>query len=255
MRSIHLICVSSFVACMILSCLLVRANKHSQLPIAPPPSEKWKADQAPKWLMDTLNDEMNSIDAEVRAHSLDKMGSLLGGCYLTIPSLVGFLKDPDAKVRQQAATYLGYYSDKRPLQALQQCLDDTDPMVRVQAAEALYRITGVSENVVPVLVRSLAALKKPDIPSIPEERANWIREYGAGLISIRLLGDTGQGAKSAMNDLVDLWNLQKEKAMGKTLAETIAKIDPERAKELGINPEDFAKPTTGTPPLGAGGRN
>lgn len=230
-----------------------------QLPIVRPDTSYGQYVAADRYgipVVNALRDELHSDDAQVRSFAVQKLGLLWNRCITTIPLLVDLLHDSDAEVREQAAHFLSNCEQRaEAVPALRECLDDADPVVRVRAAESIYRITGDSQTTVPVLARALPALKDSEVSSDPEIRARKTREYGAGNIANWVLLEMGPSARDALNDLIEVWKVKKEGPAGVVFAETIAKIDPERAKELGINIEKFARPARGAPGVGAGGRN
>lgn len=256
-------------------CLVGGCNQSSNqsLPVAPSPSpgnQNTLDDSGQKWdygrfkvverwassVVDPLNKELQSDDAQKRADAIQKVEMLWNDLLITIPRLVDLLHDSDAEVREKAARALRN-CNQRPeaLPGLRECLDDPDPLVRVRAAEAIYLITGDSQTAVPVLRRALKILRAPEIPSDPDGRARYARERMAGGMANVLLGKMGPSARDALDDLIEIWKENVDPNFARLYARTIAKIDPERAKELGINVDEFARPAGGAPVAGAGGRN
>lgn len=74
-----------------------------------------------------------------------------------LPALQKLLKDENAEVRARAALSLGKMgAAARPaVEDLDFALDDDDGWVRIRAAEALWRITGKTDSLVPALIEEL----------------------------------------------------------------------------------------------------
>lgn len=133
-------------------------------------------------------------------------------------ALVALLDDPDAKVREHAATALGETGSKRAVTALIEALQDGHPKVREHVATALGRI-GDSRAVLPLAeivtedrdarVREHAATALGDIgderalpgliEAVREDPEPRVREHAA--IAIGMIG--GGGAYEVLNRVYD----------------------------------------------------
>jgi HEAT repeat protein len=117
-----------------------------------------------------------------------------------IPALARRLKDPSAKVREQAAESLGAMApvSAPAVPALTEALRDSQAEVRAEAAEALERLAAYARPAVPEL---MAALNDPD-PKVRSEVAGTleriVRDWGEGEPALRqqvvdALGRAGRG--------------------------------------------------------------
>ena len=107
-------------------------------------------------IVDALIDKDPSI-REAAAASLKILGENIKDCCKEtriVPSLIKALKDRYARVRQEAAKALGFYSDMRVVDPLiRRLLKDRNPWVRVEAAYSLGQLN--AKKAVPVLLDSL----------------------------------------------------------------------------------------------------
>lgn len=106
-----------------------------------------------------------------------------------LPFLLKFLEEADAELRGRAASTLGRMGRQAvaAIRPLHTALGDSDPAVRLSAAEAVWRISSDAEAVLPVLLAGLTA----------EEREVRMRAY-------RLLVGMGPAAAPATPQLQKL---------------------------------------------------
>ena len=135
------------------------------------------------------------------------------------------LKHDDPKVRYRAAHTLAELGPlaKFALPELREMLEDKNPMVRLKAAEALWKIDKTpSATLMPVLLQALkdkdhgvrseaprviallGAKAKPAVPALVEALKD--KEFDVKLAAITALGDLGPVAKESAGALLDLTN-------------------------------------------------
>lgn len=142
--------------------LLATWKPGSPLPIADAISlcRSVSRDVVPALLQQTPADARPELRAALEAleHTvLDAIEKLRPG-QTTVADLVAGLGSADAPTRMSAAQTLaerGPASEEAAGPLLQTALNDADPVVRLQAAVALYRIDGRVKTVLPLLLRAL----------------------------------------------------------------------------------------------------
>jgi HEAT repeat protein len=129
------------------------------------------------------------------------------------------LKDPVEYNRAQAFDVLGQMgaAAKKELPLVKDALKDSSPMVRVQAAVALWKIDKQTDEAVAALV---AIVKQKDLQFQRAQGANVLATFG---------GD----AKKAVPDLLEA-RKDRDLALRNAATEAIKKIDPEAFAKIGM---------------------
>jgi hypothetical protein len=111
------------------------------------------------------------------------------------------LKGDRPQMRLVAAKMLGYLGTVARLAAprLRKTLNDSDPAVRVAAAQALWRIEHKSDDIMPTLRRALgeSAVGADDWPIYLSEDSGITQKY----LAVRCLGDIGKPAAVAADEI------------------------------------------------------
>jgi len=122
-----------------------------------------------------------------------------------------------ARQRTADAFYMTDYDAEPAVPALLQALDDADPSVRSQAAQALGHVHKQLAVVLPALLKSL---KDP--------------EADVRLGTASALGLLGPDAESAFPALLEVWRNDPDRSVGPFAADSLKKIDPEAAAKAGV---------------------
>jgi HEAT repeat protein len=179
-------------------------------------------------------------DGYVRSHSVDSIGDFGPEAESAIPDLANLLKDkalarhavaalmhvgpaalptfeqalssPDMQMRTVAMSALASMGDKARGQApkIVPMLKDKDPAVRIAAAEVLWRISGRTEDTIPVLIAEVTNRK----------------QWGIRGSAIIILGKMGPVAKAAVPVLTGALKDEYEDIRA-TAADALGEMGPE----------------------------
>jgi HEAT repeat protein len=128
-----------------------------------------------------------------------------------VPAIIPLLSDPEARVRETAASTLWGMGIKarEAVPQLAEALKDPAPAVRASAAMALGGIGPDAKAAVPALIRSLRD-----------------RDRNARMWAVKALGEIGPAAEKAVPVLR---RMVKDEFLGSTIEDTIRKINVEVA--------------------------
>jgi HEAT repeat protein len=195
-------------------------------------------DSLPRWAVVLALTAIGTEAKELASHVLEIAGDMRHPDYAHALRALGYIgADPDdavpllrAALRERSGNYapmmsaqsLGQYGAKAKdaLPELRHALEDPDPLVRVDAAGACWKIEPNSEEVVPVF---LAALKDESEGSGARGRA------------IYYIASVGAEAKDAFPVLLEIWKSDSTPQFNRELAATALKaIDAKAAEKEGV---------------------
>jgi HEAT repeat protein len=176
-----------------------------------------RANQAVPGLVKALGDE----NAGIRGTAAEVLGSLASQEPAVIEGLCKLLKDPEPAPRDRAAHGLGRIGKPcgaRAQSALAEACTDSEPVVRVEAAAALWHVSGetdtslkilreaLAESDAPVRLRALQALRELGpraAPALPElvELLRGAGEAALRAEAVAVLRGIGREARLAYNTL------------------------------------------------------
>lgn len=122
-----------------------------------------------------------------------------------------------ARQRTCDALYMADYDAEPAVPALMQSLEDVDPDVRGEAAQALGHVHKQLDVVLPALLKNL---------NDPVASVRWVTADALGLL--------GSDAKSAFPVLLEAWRKEPDSTVRPFAAGALKKIDPEAAAMAGV---------------------
>jgi HEAT repeat protein len=163
-----------------------------------------------------------------RQHALLALGFIGANPADVLPVLTAALQDEGGRfgqyARMEAAQALGHLGPKAKgaLPVLHRALADPDPQVRVDAANAVWKIERDHRRALPVLVKEALNGGENGSAAAARQRA------------VRGLGDIGPAAKEAFPDLLKRWQAERSAYQKEEIAKALKSINAKAAGEAGV---------------------
>jgi HEAT repeat protein len=200
-------------------------------------------------------DALNSPDAKLRKRAIYSLGTIGSKVPEAVPAIARImLDDDDADLRREASLALLKMipASGEAVPALAQALADEDPLVRMYAANTLFRLGGRSQPAIPALLNAIkhprnqillprfsqtiqemailalgrAGVASQEVAAALMESLESAQTVQTRIATIRALGDVGTEARTAVPHLHKLLDDDNEDEDVRQVAkETLQKID------------------------------